>query len=75
MSQKRRRHVENVVGTDTGLEDVGTNVCCSAGYAAKWVSGASSVANEREMASDLSRRAGVAQCHLSKLTGKVIEED
>jgi len=68
MSQKRRRHVENVVGTDTGLEDVGTNVCCSAGYAAKWVSGASP-------ASDLSRRAGVAQCDLSKLTGKVIEEE
>jgi len=26
MSQTRRRNVENVVGRDTGLEDVGTNV-------------------------------------------------
>jgi len=56
MSQTRRRYVENVVGTDTGLEDVGTNVGRSAGYAAKWVSEASSATNEREMASDLIRR-------------------
>jgi len=45
-----------VVGTDTGLEDVDTSGCYFAGYAASWVSGASIAANDREMASDLSRR-------------------
>jgi len=56
ISQTRRRPVKNVVGTDTGLGDFEINVCYSAGYSAKWVSGASIAANEREMASDLSRR-------------------
>jgi len=56
ISQTRRRPVENVVGMDTGLEGVETNGCYSAGYAARWVSGASIAANVREIASDLSRR-------------------
>jgi len=56
ISQTRRRPVGNVVGTDTGLEGVETNGCYSAEYAARWVSGASIAANDREMASDLSRR-------------------
>jgi len=69
MSQTRRRNVENVVGRDTGLEDVGTNVCFSAGYA-------SSAAIEQEMANDLSRReaSGGHTVH-SKLTGKLIEKE
>jgi len=62
---------------DTGLGDVGIKVCYSAGYAVKWVSEASSAANMREMASDPSRRkvSGVTRCYLSKLTGKLIEEE
>jgi len=56
ISQTRRRPVGNVGGTDTGLEAVETNGCYSAGYVARWVSGASIAASDREMASDLSRR-------------------
>jgi len=56
ISQTRRRPVGNVVETDTGLEGVKTNGCYSAGYAARWVSRASFAANDREMASNLSRR-------------------
>jgi len=41
------RPVENVVGTDTVLEDVEPDVCYSAGYAARWVLVASSAANDR----------------------------
>jgi len=47
ISQTPRRPVENVVGSDTGLEGVETNGCYSA---------ASIAANDREMVSDLSRK-------------------
>jgi len=53
ISQTRRRPVGNAVGTDTGLEDVETSGYYFAGYAARWVSGASIAANDRKMASDL----------------------
>jgi len=56
ISQNRRRPVGNAVGTDTGLEDVETSGCYFAKYAARWVSKVSIAANDREMASDLSRR-------------------
>jgi len=54
-----------------------TNVCCSAGYASMRVSGGSSAANSGKWPaiSATERRAGVAQCYLSKLTGKLIEEE
>jgi len=51
ISQTRRRPQE-----DTGLEGVETKGCYSAGYAARWVSGASIDANDRKMACDVSRR-------------------
>jgi len=54
LSQTRRRPVGNVLGSDTGLEGVETNGCYSAGYAARWVSGASIAANDREMANAIS---------------------
>jgi len=44
------------VGTGTWLEGIETNGCYSAGYPARWVSGASIAANDREMASDLNRK-------------------
>jgi len=56
ISQTRSRPVENAVGTDTGLEDVESSGCYFAGYAARWVSGASIAANDQEMASGLSRK-------------------
>jgi len=66
-----------VGGTDSGLDGVETNGCYSAGYAARWVSEASIATNDREMASDLSRReaSGDRTIYFSKLTGKLIEEE
>jgi len=55
ISQTRRRPVGNSVGMDPGLEDVETSGCYFAGYATRWVPGASIAANDREMACDLSR--------------------
>jgi len=43
-------------GGSGNWDTVGINVCYSAEYVAKWVLGALSAANEREMASEPSRR-------------------
>jgi len=67
--QTHRRPVGSAVGTDTGLEDVETSGCYFAGYVARWVSGASILANDREMASDLSRREASGAATPADITG------
>jgi len=63
--QTRRRHVENAVGTDTGLEDVETSVCYSAGYAAsgtrKWHQTAFEEVKARLVADPVLDRTGFRQ--------------